>query len=156
MPSITRIASFQDFLAVLVEAQVPHQIDPEALVAEIQLPGGNLFVRWEKTLPYAQIIQPMVRDVPAARLAEVEHAICRANNFVPVPGFGFEYQRGFIYMRLCVPMYAEGMLVQSFNRQMKAVVQNAKEFTSAFKKVVEGAPGEQLVPLAIADNKGPA
>jgi len=155
MATITRITNFKELIAILEETKVPHRYEAEPQVVEIQtgLPAGNLFVRWEKTLPYVQIIQPMVRNVPRERLAEIEHGICRANNFAPLPGFGFDYDKGFVYMRLVVPMYEEGMLTQSFNRQLRAAVQNAKEFTNAFVKVVEGAPGEQLVPLAIAENQ---
>jgi hypothetical protein len=145
---ITRIASFSDFLALLNETNTPHRADPERQIAEIAASPGILAIRWEKTKPYVQIVQVMVNDVPADRRSEVEHAICRANNTIVLPGFGYEYDRNFIYMRLCVPMYEEGMLAQSFRKQMASVVSNAQQFVVPFQKVVQGEPGERILDLA--------
>ena len=154
---ITRLTTFQDLLQVLTDEHVPHAADPATQSVEIsgKTGLGPLVVRWEKTLPYVQIIQPMVRNIPANRLAEIEHGICRANGFAPLPGFGYEYDRHFLYMRLCVPMFEEGMLTQSFNRLLWSAVQVATDFLAAFQKVADGtATGEQVVPLAIAGRSG--
>lgn len=147
--AITRVASFSDFLALLGETNTPHRADPERQVAEIAASPGTLAIRWEKNKPYAQIVQVMVQDVPADRRTEVEHAICRANNTIVLPGFGYEYDRNFIYMRLCVPMYDEGMLATSFRKQMASVVSNAQQFVGPFQKVVQGEPGERILELAV-------
>jgi hypothetical protein len=148
--SIARIASFSDLITLLEETSTPHRADTERQTVELPAPTGSLVVRWDKKLPYVQIIQIMVPNVPADRRGEVEHAICRANNTIALPGFGFEYDKNFIYMRLCVPMYEEGMLAQSFRKQLASVVSNARQFTAPFEKVVAGEPGEKILQLAVA------
>src|SRR6266508_352672 len=108
---ITRITSFTDLVQALEESNTPHRADADRQTVEIPAasPFGSLGVRWEKRLPYGQIVQPMVKNVPRERRSEVEQAICRANNTIALPGFGYEYGKDFVYMRLCVPIYEEGM-----------------------------------------------
>ncbi len=152
--SIDRIASFSDLLTLLNETNTPHRADTERQVVEIPMAApplkGPLVVRWEKNLPYVQIIHPIVDGVPRERRAEVVDAICRANNAIPLPGFGYHYDNNFVYMRLCVPMYEEGMLATSFRKQLASVVSNAREFMVPFQKVVQGESGERILELAIA------
>src|SRR5262244_2471288 len=93
---------------------------------------------------------PVGEAVPAARRADVIDAICRANNAIPLPGFGYHYDLHFVYMRLCVPMYEEGMLSTSFRKQLASVVSNAREFAVPFMKIVQGEPGERILELAVA------
>src|SRR5262249_24366214 len=123
---IERIASFCDLLNLLTETNTPHRADVDRQVVEIPTAvpplNGPLVARWEKNLPYVQIIHPVVEAVPAARRADVIDAICRANNAIPLPGFGYHYDLHFVYMRLCVPMYEEGMLSTSFRKQLASVV----------------------------------
>src|SRR5262249_47396897 len=116
----------------------------------------SVYIRWEKQLPYVQVIHPMVLDVPVERLAEVEHAICRANNTIAVPGFGFEYSKRFIYFRLCVPIYEEGIAAASFQRQILGAIRNARAFLLPFREVVEGKPGEEILSLAVAHARAAA
>jgi hypothetical protein len=52
-------------------------------------------------------------------------------------------------MRLCVPMYAEGMLATSFQQQVLAVINNAKDFAEAFRDIVAGEPGASVMSLAL-------
>ncbi|HKA90442.1 MAG TPA: hypothetical protein VKE22_22425 [Haliangiales bacterium] len=149
-----RIATFQDCLAYFAELKVPHKIDAATQLIEIptELPPlvGQHYIRFEKALPYVQLIQPMVRDVPADRRAEVEHAICVANNTVPLPGFAYQYQNNFIYYRLTLPMYEEGMLATSFQKQQLSLLKNARDFLIPFRQVVDGKPGSQILDLAVA------
>src|SRR5215831_6507607 len=135
--STARIASFADLLTFLSETSTPHTADLERQTVELSTtaPPGTMVIRWEKALPYVQIIHIMVTDVPAARRAHVEEAICRANNAIALPGFGYAYDKDFIYMRLCVPMYEEGMLTLSFRKQIASVLSNASQFIGAFTKV---------------------
>jgi len=151
---IDRIASFSDFITLLNETNTPHRADPERQTVEIPTTAppltGSLVVRWERKLPYVQVIQPMVQGVSRERRPEVEHAICRANNGIPLPGFGYAHDHDFIYMRLCVPMYEEGMLAQSFRKQLASVVSNAQQFIGPFQKVIQGEPGERILELAVA------
>jgi hypothetical protein len=153
---VTRIASFEDLTQYLGENAIPHQVsaDQKVVVLPTNQPPlvGQMMVRWEKALPYVQVIHPMVRDVPEARRAEVEHAICRANNTIALPGFGYEYKNNFVYFRLTVPMYEEGMLAASFRKQLNAVLSNARDFLVPFQVVVAGEPGEQILQLAVKAN----
>jgi hypothetical protein len=152
---IETLVTFADLLALLKESRVPHEVDMAAQVVELPANAppfvGHTLIRWEKKLPYVQIIAPMVRNIPPDRRADLEEAICRANNTISLPGFGYEYDRNFVYMRLCVPMYEEGMLVKSFRNQIASVVSNARQFLVPFQKVVTGEHGERILALAVAE-----
>jgi hypothetical protein len=156
MPVI-RIASFEDLTTFLTESGRAHEVDADQklIVLPVHEPplSGQMLIRWEKQLPYVQIIHPLEREVPIGRRSDVEHAICRANNTIALPGFGFEYTHNFIYFRLTVPMYDEGMLARSFRRQMEAVVKNARDFVIPFQQIVAGEPGEKILGLAVTAAK---
>ena len=156
---VTQLAKYEDLLAYLDENNVPHTKKPEQLAVEVPVAPpltGLVYVRWEKTLPYLQIVFPFGGEVPEARVAEVESAICHANTSVALPGFGFEYVKRFIYMRLCVPVY-DGITPAHFQRQVLGVLQNAKEFVAAFGDVaVGGKPGKDILALAQAHNRPPS
>jgi hypothetical protein len=147
-----RLASFEDLLAFLDEAKLPHKADAGTQLVEVPTSSGPLrgsvYIRWERQLPYVQVIHPMVLDVPPERLADVERAICRANGGIALPGFGFEYEKRFIYFRLCVPVYEEGMLTASFQRQVLGVIHNARDFLVPFREVVAGRSGDEIMSLA--------
>jgi hypothetical protein len=156
---ITQLHNFDDFLVFLAEHRAPHRADTDNKVVEMPVHPpltGVLYIRWEKRLPYVQIIHPFVTDVPEARIRDVETAICRANTIIPLPGLGFEYEKRFVYMRLCVPMYEEGMLGSSFQRQIIGVLQNAKDFTGPFKDIVAGEPGTEVMALAVKHKVDPS
>src|SRR5262249_42918429 len=116
----TNLTKFADLEAYLTENNVPHRTD--AANQSVELPvntggvAGVMYLRWETKLPYVQIILPFVGNVPPERVHEVESAVCHANTVIPLPGFGYEYDKRFIFMRLCVPMYEEGMRAGSFHR----------------------------------------
>jgi hypothetical protein len=135
---IETLVTFADLLALLKESRVPHEVDMAAQVVELPANAppfvGHTLIRWEKKLPYVQIIAPMVRNIT-----------------ISLPGFGYEYDRNFVYMRLCVPMYEEGMLVKSFRNQIASVVSNARQFLVPFQKVVTGEHGERILALAVAE-----
>lgn len=158
--AITRFTSYQDLVAYLVEHHVPHEAQPDNLVVEMPVNApplaGLLYIRWEKQLPYVQIIHPFVLDVPEDRIREIESALCHANTIIALPGLGFEYQKRFVFMRLCVPMYEEGMLAASFQRQVLGVLQNAKDFLAPLRDVVAGASGKDVLALAVKHKTQPA
>jgi hypothetical protein len=151
--AITRLTNFTELVEYLSENSVPHASDPAGQVVELPVTSpplsGMLYIRWERKLPYVQIIHPFIGNVPEDRIRAVETAICRANTIIALPGLGYEYDKRFIYMRLCVPMYEEGMASASFQRQILAVLQNARDFIAAFRDIVAGAPGEQIMALAV-------
>jgi hypothetical protein len=151
--AITRLQSYPDFIEFLKDNKVPHQADPASLAVEVPVTTppltGKLYVRWEKHLPYVQIIHPFVTNVPENRVAAVETAIVRANAVIPLPGLGFHPDHRFVYMRLCVPMYEDGMLAANFQKQVLGVIGNARDFIGAFRAIVAGQPGENVMALAV-------
>lgn len=154
-----RLTKFEDLVAYLTESKIPHRADAEHLA--VQLPvdnppnAGAVFVRWERGLPYVQVIYAFL-EVPPARIQAIESAICRANNSIKLPGFGFEYDSRYIYMRLAVQLYDGGIPAESFRRMVLAVLENARELVEGFRGVVNGAEPERVVELAIAAAKASA
>jgi hypothetical protein len=149
----TQLNKFSDIDAFLSENNVPHKSDltSQAIELPVTTPplSGVMYVRWDRKLPYVQLVYPFVGYVPAERVQEVESGICHANTVIPLPGFGFEYEKRFVYMRLCVPIFEEGMLVSSFQRLLLGVLQNAKDFIGPFRDVVAGQEGAQIMALAV-------
>ena len=106
-------------------------------------------VRWEKIVPYLQLICVMVRDVPPDRNHEVEIACCRANNPITFPGFGFDYTRRSVYFRHTHVM-SDGIEPAFLQKLVLSVASNARDFLVPFRRVVgEGQPGERIVDLAV-------
>jgi hypothetical protein len=153
-PPVTTIASFRDLLAYLSEQNVPHAVNTQTQVVEIPTKSppleGIVYLRWEKELPYVQVIHPLALNVPAHRVNDIEKALSRANNAIALPGFGFDYERGTLYFRLTLPMFAEGMLASTFQRMILGCVNNARDFFLAFRGIIDGRPGEEVLEAAIA------
>ncbi|MGE5182175.1 MAG: hypothetical protein ACM31C_08935, partial [Acidobacteriota bacterium] len=108
--AIARLTKFDDLIAYLQENNVPNKPDPGDQGVEVRLTSpqgdaGSVYVRWEKDLPYVQVIYPFIGNVPDARVPDIESAIVRVNNIIKLPGFGFEHGNKLIYMRLCVQLY---------------------------------------------------
>jgi hypothetical protein len=112
--------------------------------------AGSVYIRWEKDLPYVQVVYPFIGNVPAPRIPDVESAICRVNATIKLPGFGFQHGDNFIFMRLCVQLYEDGITPIAFQRQIAAVLENAREFVAAFRDVIGGAPATDIIKLALA------
>ncbi len=158
--AIARLTKFDDLIAYLKENNVPHKADPadqgvEVAVASPQ-DAGSIYIRWEKDLPYVQVIYPFIGNIPDARVPDVESAVVRVNNTIKLPGFGYEHGNHLLYMRLCVQLYDDGISATAFQRQVFAVLQNAKEFAGAFRDVVAGASAKDVLDLAIKHNQAPA
>jgi hypothetical protein len=157
MGAIARFRNYQDLIAFLTENNVPFKAEPDKLSAHVQVGDPNqvssVHIRWERDLPLVQIVFPFVADVPAARVSEVETAICRVNNTIKLPGFGLEYDHLFVYMRLAVQLQEDGISAPLFQRQVYSVIQNASEFVGAFRDVVAGAPGKEILALALKHNQ---
>jgi hypothetical protein len=151
--AVTQLHRFADLLLYLEEDKVPHKSDVAQQVVELPVIvaplSGVVYIRWELKLPYIQIIHPFVAGVPEDRVQDVESAICHANTTIALPGLGFEYGKRFVYMRLCVPVYEEGILATSFKRQVLGVLQNARDFLEPFRDVVAGRPGSEILALAV-------
>ena len=152
--AIQRLTKYEDLLASLSEGGVPHQAQGTNSI-EMKVPNGDsVILRWEEGLPYVQVIYPFIANVPPEREAAVASAVCRVNNTVKLPGFGYTRDGGLIYMRLAVWLDDEGGIsTNAFAGQVRAAVQNASEFAAAFRDVVAGAPAADVIDLALEHNK---
>jgi len=157
--AISRLSNYEELLAYLKENNVPHRPEPADQGVEVAVPqpkdAGSVYIRWEKNLPYINVIYPFAGNVPEARIPDVETAVVRANNVIKLPGFGFDHQNRLLYMRLCVQLYYGAISATAFQRQVFAVLQNAREFGEAFRDVVAGAPGKDICDLAVKHNATP-
>lgn len=149
---ISRIHNYQDLVQYLGENKLPYRADPAQLTVEVPVRTANLagvvLVRWNQTLPFAQLIHPFLPNIPESRIPEIEAAISRVNTASPMPGFGFEYEQRVIYMRLCVQTYSEGVPAIAFQRLVHAVLETTRQFAAAFADVASGAPGKDIFELA--------
>lgn len=145
--------SFAELLKYIEDAKIPYHKNADAQL--IELPSnaspplsGNLFIKWERSVPFLQLIQFMVDDVPADRVRELETAIVRLDNQLEVGGFGFDHERRRLYCRLTVPAFpADGVTWAALDQLAAGVVRNGKEFVDAFKEVLAGKPGDQIIEL---------
>jgi hypothetical protein len=155
--AITRFHKYEDLVAYLVENNVPHKATPaeNGIEVPVQPNSGSFYVRWDPILPYIQIVYPFIPNVPAERLAAVESAISRVNTTIKLPGFGYEYKNAFVFMRLTVPVFEDGIAPTSFQRLVLGVLQNAKEFVGAFRDVIGGAAPETVLELAVKHSQTP-
>jgi len=147
------ITKFDELLKFLTDTRVPHRIDPDRQLIEVPGEGpplpGNLYIKWEKHVPFLQLIHFMIEDVPAEREHELERAIVRLDNILEVGGFGFEYERRRLYCRLSVPVYRpEGITPTTLDRLCRGIVENARSYVDVFAQVVTGTPGDQVVAIA--------
>jgi hypothetical protein len=152
MPT-ARLTKYDDLVAYLKTNNVPHKPDPANLAIELPVmspaDAGAVYIRWEKDLPYVQVVYPFLGNVPAARIPDIESAICRVNATIKLPGFGYQHADNFVFMRLCVQLYEDGITPIAFQRQIAAVLENAREFVAAFRDVINGAPAKDVIELAL-------
>ncbi|HKA86210.1 MAG TPA: YbjN domain-containing protein [Haliangiales bacterium] len=148
----TRITGFADMVELLAADGVTHvKNETEQMVqipTELGPFKGNLFIRWDRTLPYVNAICPVVFQIPEERMAEVERACMRINHAIALPGFCVEPEQRFAYFRLTVPIEPGGMEASFYRLMMMAAVHNARDFFVALKGVVDGAPGEEALAVA--------
>ncbi|HKA89674.1 MAG TPA: hypothetical protein VKE22_18545 [Haliangiales bacterium] len=151
----TWIKSFDELVAALQGANVPHQASAANQTIEVRTGaaalGGSLFLRWERQLPYVQIIQPMIQNVPAARVPAVEAAIGRLNNVAVLAGLGLDYASNLLYFRVTARILPpDGLRSDMLQALMQGVVVNAGEFLEPLRRVVGGAAGEDVLSFAKA------
>src|SRR5262249_45665839 len=124
------VLSFEQLLQFLVDNKVPHNRDLERQLIELPsnaapLPG-NRYLRWEKSVPFLQIIHFMIENVPVDRIRELETAIIRLDNKLEVGGFGFDHDMRKLYCRLVVPVYPhDGLNPMTLDKLTHGVVSNA-------------------------------
>lgn len=146
---MANLTKFEQLVAFLNENKFPHKVDVAQQVVELPsnaapLPG-NLYVKWEKTVPFLQVIHFMIEDVPEDRVRELETAIVRLNNLLEVGGFGFDHATRRLYCRLTAPAFPnDGIDPVTLNQLGTGCVRNAREFYDALRAVVDGMPGDQI------------
>lgn len=149
---MTAFTSFAQFVTFLNEQGVPNGANLVEQVVELPVQTPPLedvvHIRWEKALPYIQLICVMVRDVAPDRVRAIETACCVANNTIALPGFGFDYSRRSVYFRQTV--LVKDSIDSDFLKQMVlAVATNARQFLIPFRRVAAGENGELILDFAV-------
>ena len=132
--AIETVTTFADLLTLLAEKRVPHQADVSRQLVEMPAKAPPLddvlYVRWEKNLPYVQLVAPLVRNIAADRTNDVVEALTRLNDKLPWGTVGFEYDLRFVYLRRCIPVYEEGIPATWFEREvaMELSIGNAEDW----------------------------
>lgn len=153
MPPV--LTSFDDLANLLARDKTNHRIDRETQAIELptndpSLPG-NLYIRWDKQLPFVQLIQMSLLDIPEARIADVERAIVVLNNEIEMPGFGMDEAARRLYFRVVVAVVPpHGVDADTMYQLAQGTVRNARLYQPAFKAVVDGKSGGDIVALAQA------
>ena len=143
------LQSFEQLVQYLLDNKIPYRIDEPRQLVELPSQNAslptNVFVRWEKHVPFLQIVQFMIEGVPAGRVRELETAIVRADNALEVGGFGFDHERLRCYYRLTIPVFPhDGINPSTLIQLVQGVVRTAEDYRDAFQKIVAGTPGEQI------------
>jgi hypothetical protein len=149
----TRITGFADMEELLKADGVQYMKDDAERAVQIPTETGvfkgNLFIRWEKSLPYVNAICPVIFDIPDDRMGAVETTCLRINHAVALPGFCVDPERRFAYFRITVPIEPGGMEASFYRMMMMAAIHNARDFLAALQAVVAGASPEEAVSAAI-------
>jgi len=153
MPPV--LTTFDELVNLLVKDNTNHRLDRENQAIELpqKMPGlpGSLYLRWEKELPFVQLIQMSLVEIPQARVADVERAIVILNNKIEMPGFGLDEAVRNLYFRVVVPVVPpHGIDAEALYQLAQGTVRNAKLYQAAFKAVVDGTSGGDIVALAQA------
>jgi hypothetical protein len=153
MPPV--LTSFDDLANLLARDKTNHRLDREAQAIELPtsdpaLPG-NLYIRWDKKLPFVQLIQMALQDIPESRIADVQRAIVVLNNEIEMPGFGMDEAARRVYFRVVVAVVPpHGVDAETLYQLAQGTVRNAKLYQAAFKAVIDGKSGGDIVALAQA------
>lgn len=146
-----RLTTFDELVAFVTENKLPHKLDREARVLELPaneatLPG-DLYMRWEPQLPFVTLIQFVIMDVPGSRIADLERAIVVLNNKLDFGTFGMDEPSRRLYHRVTVPVH-EGIDPTVLNQFGFGCVKQARQYAPAFRAVVDGKPGAEILALA--------
>lgn len=150
--AMPNVQSFDQLIQFLNDNKVPNRFSQQDQVVELPSNGaplpGNLIIRWEKKVPFIQMVHFMIENVPADRIRDVETAVVRLDNRLEVGGFGFDHANNRLYCRLTIPAFPpDGINPMTINQLGHGIVRNAKEFLPVFQDIIGGAPGEQVIEL---------
>ncbi len=150
MADIKHVKTFQELVESIRAGNVGFEADATRQVIELdtdpELPG-RMYIRWETHFPLVQLVQPILRNIPADRTSEVESAICRLNSLAMFPGLGFDYQNALVYFRIVTPIMVDGVRVDMLQAFVAGAVRNGKMLLPALVQVVGGAKGADAAAL---------
>jgi hypothetical protein len=139
----THIKSFAEMVELVRETNPNHKVNDIAQSVEFLVgpadQGNVMMLRWEKSLPFVQVILPLLKDIPASRFAEVNAALAYVNNAAVVPGLGFDQTNNLVYYRLTAPLLADGIRADMLRGYVQVCLRAAIDVIGAVRKVVEGA-----------------
>lgn len=140
MPDLTLINNFSELVTSLKASGVPLRADePQQLLqAPINAPPLNsvVFVRWVNQPPYLTMVLPVLDGITEARLGAIESAVCRANNGIPLPGFGIDYNHRAVVFKVSVPI-ADGVLASTLDTLFEGIIRYSRDFIMAFAKIAK-------------------
>jgi hypothetical protein len=152
--SSSLITSFTELVAQLEADKVPHRVDADAQVVHLPAASpalaGPLYIRWDKQLPFIQIVQTMINVVPRERVSDVEAAMGRLNAVAAFPGLGLEYQTFALYFRATATLDEGSVRTATLRHIIQVTIANALEFLPAMTDIVAGAAGADVIKSLMA------
>jgi hypothetical protein len=152
--------TFEELIGYLKSQNLVRQADSKRQIVEVPSQGaplpGNLLIKWEKDLPFINIVHFMIEKIPADRLSELESAIARVNNKLELAGFYIDHDSMRLYARLIVPVLPpHGIEATDLNTLGGICVRSGQEFRDTFQAVVDGRPGAEASQIyrALAEKK---
>lgn len=155
--SSARVGSFDELISFLGAEGASFRQDPTSQIVQLALRpsdgGGPLFIRWERNLPYVQIVTTLARDIADERIREVLDALARLNHAIPLPGFGIDLARRQVYFRSTLLIADEGVPVDLLKRAVLAVASNARNLSTPLRRVIAGEPGARVLQLVAEEER---
>jgi hypothetical protein len=152
-----RVASYDDLLGFLGDEQVQFRHDAATQIVQLPAESGplasSLFIRWERHVPFVQLVAPMIHEVPDDRVHELEDAVCRVNHAIPLPGFGYDFSKRFLYFRVTLARDDEGIKAELLRKMLFAVVNNARDYLEPFRAIIGGEPAARIPQLVLAEER---
>ncbi len=148
-----RFTSYESFIAFCQKHQVPHRFDNAHHLVELPntatpLPSTTV-VKFDKQLPLLTFVQFMADNLPDDRIADLEAAISRLNTVLEIGGFCIDYDLKRLLARFSITLFPnEGISAVAFQRTFELVVGNARGVLPVLKKIIDGAPGKDVVQIA--------
>jgi hypothetical protein len=110
---------------------------------------GAMAILWDARLQLVQFFHPLPFEIPAERLAAVEHALLLANDALVVPGFGVRTEKRIAYYRLVIPRRSDGSIdAADIQRAIVTVLTTLRDFWQPIRRIVEGADPDRILALA--------
>jgi len=149
MADLKLINSFSELVGSLEKAGVPIGSDDTQQLLQIPIKAPPLesvvYMRWVNQPPYLSMVLPVLDGISDARLGAIESAVCRANNGIPLPGFGIDYNHHAVVFKVSVPV-ADGVPSATLDTLIQGIVTSSRNCMMAFAKVAK----EDAAPETIA------